>query len=365
MKLFKRKPKQKNFGEFILELRKEKHLSQYDLAELVPISREAVSKWERNTTKPNKASLTRLSEIFEISSEELLLGRRVSEEERKELTNLTLDLYEQRNKKQKLLKISLIIIILLVFIFLIYYFLTSYNSIKVYKFIYDKDNIVIENGIFVTTREKLYFNIGNIDSDKEIKNLRLYYKKDNKEINLNSSDTNYIFLYDYYGYDKYFEYKDLKKVLNNMYLEITYEDDIKTIKIEFKKDFANILISKNKNEIVDESTLKVDSFKINEDLIKQKFTFENGLYTYNLDNDSITFNYIESIKYLTLTVTNKDIIETWDYNLPYNELIYKKFENKKELKSYSYSENENNCQSEDCVKTMQYFYDIMSKVLTN
>ena len=49
MKLFKSKKKQSNktVGEFIFDLRKEKHMSQYDLADLVPISREAVSKWER------------------------------------------------------------------------------------------------------------------------------------------------------------------------------------------------------------------------------------------------------------------------------------------------------------------------------
>ena len=63
-------------GKFLIELRKEKNLTQYDLADMIPISREAVSKWERGKTKPNKASLERLSDIFNVSVEELLLRKK-------------------------------------------------------------------------------------------------------------------------------------------------------------------------------------------------------------------------------------------------------------------------------------------------
>lgn len=34
-------------GKFIYKLRTEKGLSQYKLAEMIPISRQAISKWER------------------------------------------------------------------------------------------------------------------------------------------------------------------------------------------------------------------------------------------------------------------------------------------------------------------------------
>ncbi len=42
----------KKIGNFICELRKEKKLTQYDLAEKIPVSREAISKWERGLSFP-------------------------------------------------------------------------------------------------------------------------------------------------------------------------------------------------------------------------------------------------------------------------------------------------------------------------
>ena len=53
-------------GKFISELRKEKGLSQYDLADLVPISREAISKWERGKNLPKTETLYYLAEFFEV-----------------------------------------------------------------------------------------------------------------------------------------------------------------------------------------------------------------------------------------------------------------------------------------------------------
>ena len=65
-------------GKFIAERRKEKSLTQEQLAEKLGVSGKAVSKWERGKTKPNKASLERLSDIFNVSVEELLIGKRIS-----------------------------------------------------------------------------------------------------------------------------------------------------------------------------------------------------------------------------------------------------------------------------------------------
>ena len=54
-------------GKFILQLRSEKHLSQYQLADKIPISRQAVSKWERGQTIPDSSTLIRLSELFNVT----------------------------------------------------------------------------------------------------------------------------------------------------------------------------------------------------------------------------------------------------------------------------------------------------------
>lgn len=66
----------KVIGQFINELRTENGLSQYQLDNMIPISRETVSKWERGITTPDSSTLLVLSKIFDISINEILLGRR-------------------------------------------------------------------------------------------------------------------------------------------------------------------------------------------------------------------------------------------------------------------------------------------------
>lgn len=58
-------------GEKISDLRKRKGISQEKLAELLDISRQAVTKWESGKGNPDTENLIRLSEIFGVSLDEL------------------------------------------------------------------------------------------------------------------------------------------------------------------------------------------------------------------------------------------------------------------------------------------------------
>lgn len=61
-------------GSFIAELRKEKGLTQAELAERVGVTGGAVSKWERGAGAPDIALLPRLSELLGVDTEALLRG---------------------------------------------------------------------------------------------------------------------------------------------------------------------------------------------------------------------------------------------------------------------------------------------------
>ena len=63
-----------NLGETIYNLRKEKKLSQGDLAEQLSVSRQSVSKWENNSAVPDLDKLVKLSTIFGVSLDELVKG---------------------------------------------------------------------------------------------------------------------------------------------------------------------------------------------------------------------------------------------------------------------------------------------------
>lgn len=60
------------FGQRISRLRKEKELTQNDIADKVGVTAQAVSKWENDQATPDIDILVKLSDIFDISLDELL-----------------------------------------------------------------------------------------------------------------------------------------------------------------------------------------------------------------------------------------------------------------------------------------------------
>ena len=65
------------FGEKLQELRKNKGLTQEELAELLYVSRTAVSKWESGRGYPNIDSLKEISKYFSVSIDDLLSGEKL------------------------------------------------------------------------------------------------------------------------------------------------------------------------------------------------------------------------------------------------------------------------------------------------
>ena len=70
----------KKFGQFILQLRKEKGWTQLELAEKLNITDKAVSKWERGVGFPDIKMIEPLAEIFNVSVLEIMHSERVSEQ---------------------------------------------------------------------------------------------------------------------------------------------------------------------------------------------------------------------------------------------------------------------------------------------
>lgn len=62
-------------AEQLKQLRVKRQLSQDALAEQLFISRQAISKWENGDTTPDLDNLVRLTEIFDVSLDELVLAK--------------------------------------------------------------------------------------------------------------------------------------------------------------------------------------------------------------------------------------------------------------------------------------------------
>ena len=60
------------FSEQLVKLRKEKGMSQEDLANNLNVSRQAVSKWESNTSFPETDKIVAICKLFDCSMDELI-----------------------------------------------------------------------------------------------------------------------------------------------------------------------------------------------------------------------------------------------------------------------------------------------------
>ena len=93
----------KTLGMMISSLRKDKGMTQLELAEKMGVTDKAVSKWERDLSCPDINSIPKLAEILEISVDDLMQGKTGTKEqdtkEKKENIN--------RNKVDKIVDTAL------------------------------------------------------------------------------------------------------------------------------------------------------------------------------------------------------------------------------------------------------------------
>ena len=66
-------------GTRIKQLRTERHISQEALANALNISRQSVTKWENNASKPSTANILALCEFFDVPLNELMVADNVSQ----------------------------------------------------------------------------------------------------------------------------------------------------------------------------------------------------------------------------------------------------------------------------------------------
>ncbi|WP_034450558.1 helix-turn-helix domain-containing protein [Butyrivibrio sp. AE2032] len=76
---------QQKIGEFLKTLRKEKNLTQEELADKMNVSRRTVSRWETGSNLPDLAILVELADLYDVDMREIFNGERKNETMDKEL----------------------------------------------------------------------------------------------------------------------------------------------------------------------------------------------------------------------------------------------------------------------------------------
>ncbi|MBR2139035.1 MAG: helix-turn-helix transcriptional regulator [Bacilli bacterium] len=269
-------------GKFITKMRKEKKLTQEQLAEKMGVSINAVSKWERGLSFPDVSLYKKLCEELEISIEELINGEKSTGEDSTEKA-IIITVEEKENTKKKLNIVfisSIIIIVLSVIIVFLIYKNSKGDMEKYYERNYEMTFIARNTEAFFKYRYEGKFPDyygGMYISDRSY-NLIVQIVKEK----LPEKGTR-----DYYYYDELFtvdsririeyvknSYNDLEKVYNEIldYLVLnTPPKNFNSVMIDVYKNKVMVNFSKITDEIIKEFNDKIS----NSDLIVFEVSNEN------------------------------------------------------------------------------------------
>lgn len=96
---------QQKTGEFLKSLRKEKGVTQEQLAEVFGVSSRTVSRWENGVNMPDLSMLAEIADYYNVDIREIIDGERKSENMEKEIKETVLKAAEYTdNEKMVLLK---------------------------------------------------------------------------------------------------------------------------------------------------------------------------------------------------------------------------------------------------------------------
>lgn len=124
------------FSENLKSVRKEKGLTQDELAIRLNVVRQTISKWEKGLSVPDAEMLIRIAEIFEVSVSRLLGAKIENESNRNDIAEQLSRINEQlatKNRRGKfVLKVILGIIIGIIVLNILFVIvgMVSYNSFK-------------------------------------------------------------------------------------------------------------------------------------------------------------------------------------------------------------------------------------------
>lgn len=105
-------------GKFIADCRKEKEITQEQLAEKLYITDRAVSKWERGLSLPDADKMLELCNILGINVNELLNGERIMKDDYKKKTEeLLIELTKKEEEKNKKIIANIWVLIITASIF--------------------------------------------------------------------------------------------------------------------------------------------------------------------------------------------------------------------------------------------------------
>ena len=240
--------KSTKFANTIYSIRRDRNLTQKDLADLIGVSDRTISKWENGTTVPDLCQIRNICKKLEISPSLLIKSEKRFKDD---MSFIKMKLGKALNY---LIHNIFLIGFIIAFILLLIYFLNNFNSVKIYDLKYDSDNVSFENGYFLKTKVTNILVINDIRINKikyeptEI-NLELYtYVNGDKKILYKADNLNSIFIEENKSNTDLLSKDTIENIKRNLQLTITTKDEYDNIytyecKITFKEKFNNNKLS--------------------------------------------------------------------------------------------------------------------------
>ena len=193
-----------NFSDNLIKLRKGKGWSQEELADKLGLSRQAISKWEVGTSKPDIDNVIKISKLFEISIDELVNNEIV----KTEAISINVNKSNKKDRVLKWLRLLMIVLVVIYVVYVIYKFVMlfritqaelQYKDLNNYHYVITKYD---ETGL--KEKEECWYKDGvsktvNINYDKNKEYIRTTYidynlnngyieESDNSKLNISIED---------------------------------------------------------------------------------------------------------------------------------------------------------------------------------
>ena len=302
-----------NIGKLISKIRKEKGMTQKDLADKLNVTDRAVSKWERGLCCPDISLLKDLSSILDISISKLICGEELSDES----INKTIQ-FTKKNMKQRIIKyfnITLISIMIFLIIFILLSILkVEFRYHKKYKYTVDYEAMVKAEEDYnlkqyeeIKNNVDLILNNQGIYSDDDYIRITNYIDNIKKVLTLNEKE---------YFKKQYYTYNDLKKLSENYNSHNNYDDRFIDYSVDNAIDVYYLLIKYdiNKANNIRDCSWMIDNhwgFKNNITSIDTDFS----LYYYNVPKELANNIYFSlGNRYDLYDLILNDIIEVGEIN---------------------------------------------------
>ena len=162
---------QKKIGSFLKELRKEKDITQEQLAEKINVSGRTVSRWETGSNMPDISLLAELAEFYDVSIPEIIDGERKSENMNEEVKETVLKLSDYTETINQKIKGRLFVLTVIAIIGMIAFVIIEVMGLDTPGSIYERvaSGLGLDFGVLIVLAMYLSGLLGKIKAKREMR----------------------------------------------------------------------------------------------------------------------------------------------------------------------------------------------------